>query len=281
MIKHYLQLMRFDKPIGIFLLMWPTLWALWLASCGRPSLQQVLIFILGTIVMRAAGCIINDIADRDFDLHVERTKTRPLTSGKVTLRGAWISFFVCCVLALLLVLQLNIYAILLSIPALLVASAYPFMKRYIQAPQVILGVAFGFGILMAYAAASNTIPLSAWLLFIANIFWVMAYDTMYAMVDKKDDLKIGIKSTAILFGQNDKLIIGFLQGLFILILFIVGWLQQLFLPYYLGVLCALGLVIYHQWLIRNRDPVASFNAFLNNNCVGIAVFLGLMINFLI
>ncbi|QIQ20784.1 4-hydroxybenzoate octaprenyltransferase [Zophobihabitans entericus] len=268
------QLMRLDKPIGALLLLWPTLWALWLA--GTPSVHLVVVFVLGVFIMRAAGCVVNDFADRDFDGHVERTKSRPLPNKLVTTKQCKLLFLGLIVLAFLLVLTLNRFTILLSLFAVVVAVVYPFMKRYTHLPQLVLGVAFSWGIPMAYAASINSLPLTCWLLFLANISWTIAYDTQYAMVDREDDLKIGVKSTAILFGQNDKLIIGLLQLLTLVLFCVIGWLHQFVWYYYLAVLIAGGFFVYQQKLIARREPKACFKAFLNNNYVGAVLFIGIL-----
>lgn len=266
--------MRLDKPIGALLLLWPTLWALWLA--GTPSVHLVVVFVLGVFIMRAAGCVVNDFADRDFDGHVERTKSRPLPNKLVTTKQCKLLFLGLIVLAFLLVLTLNRFTILLSLFAVVVAVVYPFMKRYTHLPQLVLGVAFSWGIPMAYAASINSLPLTCWLLFLANISWTIAYDTQYAMVDREDDLKIGVKSTAILFGQNDKLIIGLLQLLTLVLFCVIGWLHQFVWYYYLAVLIAGGFFVYQQKLIARREPKACFKAFLNNNYVGAVLFIGIL-----
>lgn len=279
---YYLQLIRFDRPIGTYLVLWPTLWALWFASNGIPTLQLLIIFALGVFVMRSAGCAINDYADREFDGHVARTKDRPLASGKITTKEALAVFVVLCLTAFLLVIQLNIATILWSAGALLLAATYPFMKRYHSFPQVHLGAAFAWSIPMAFTAVTNTAPpLTAWLLFLATMLWTTAYDTIYGMVDRDDDLKIGIKSTAILFGENDKRIVGALQALSLLLLIAVGIIEDRSGIYFIGVVVAAGLVIYQQKLIQNRQPQQCFKAFLNNNWVGMAVFMGLALDYLL
>jgi len=269
------RLMRTDKPIGALLLLWPTLWALWVAAPGIPPLWILLVFVAGVWLMRAAGCVINDYADRKFDGHVKRTANRPMPSGAVSENEARILFVVLVLLAFALVLTLNTMTILLSVAALALAWVYPFMKRYTHLPQVVLGAAFGWSIPMAFAAVSETVPLSCWMLFLANILWAVAYDTQYAMVDRDDDLKIGIKSTAILFGRHDRLIIGLLQVAVLALMVGVGVLNGLGGYFYASVAVAGGLFVYQQILIAGRERSACFNAFMNNNYVGLVLFLGL------
>ena len=274
------RLMRTDKPIGTFLLLWPTLWALWLATPGVPPVWILAVFVAGVWLMRAAGCVVNDYADRKIDGHVKRTAGRPMPSGTVTEKEARILFVLLVVLAFLLVLTLNTMTILLSVAALALAWVYPFMKRYTHLPQVVLGAAFGWSIPMAFAAVSETLPLSCWLLFLANILWAVAYDTEYAMVDRDDDLKIGVKSTAILFGRHDKLIIGILQLAVLVLMALVGWLNVLGGVFYAAVAVAGALFIWQQKLIAGRERDACFKAFMNNNYVGLVLFLGLAIGYL-
>ena len=271
----YHRLMRTDKPIGALLLLWPTLWALWVATPGLPPLWILAVFVAGVWLMRAAGCVVNDYADRKFDGHVKRTANRPMPSGAVTEKEARTLFVVLILISFLLVLTLNTMTILLSVAALALAWVYPFMKRYTHLPQVVLGAAFGWSIPMAFAAVSETVPLSCWLMFLANILWAVAYDTEYAMVDRDDDLKIGIKSTAILFGRQDKLIIGILQVAVLALMVAIGYLNGLNGVFYAAVVAAGGLFVYQQKLIANRDRDACFKAFLNNNYVGLELFLGL------
>ncbi|MGY5958919.1 4-hydroxybenzoate octaprenyltransferase [Kosakonia sp. BK9b] len=275
------RLMRTDKPIGALLLLWPTLWALWVATPGLPPLWILLVFVAGVWLMRAAGCVVNDYADRKFDGHVKRTANRPLPSGDVTENEARTLFVVLVLLAFALVLTLNMMTILLSVAALALAWVYPFMKRYTHLPQVVLGAAFGWSIPMAFAAVSESVPLSCWIMFLANILWAVAYDTQYAMVDRDDDVKIGIKSTAILFGRHDKLIIGILQVAVMMLMATVGWLNGLGGIYYASVGVAGALFVYQQKLIANRDRDACFKAFLNNNYVGLVLFLGLALSYLL
>ena len=275
----YHRLMRTDKPIGALLLLWPTLWALWVATPGLPPLWILAVFVAGVWLMRAAGCVVNDYADRKFDGHVKRTANRPLPSGDVTEKEARTLFVVLILLSFLLVLTLNTMTILLSVAALALAWVYPFMKRYTHLPQVVLGAAFGWSIPMAFAAVSESVPLSCWLMFLANILWAVAYDTQYAMVDRDDDLKIGIKSTAILFGRQDKLIIGILQVAVLALMVAIGYLNQLNGAFYAAVAAAGVLFIYQQKLIANREREACFKAFLNNNYVGLVLFLGLAVSY--
>ncbi|MFY9997774.1 MAG: 4-hydroxybenzoate octaprenyltransferase [Leclercia sp.] len=275
----YHRLMRTDKPIGALLLLWPTLWALWVASPGVPPLWILAVFVAGVWLMRAAGCVVNDYADRKFDGHVKRTANRPLPSGAVTEKEARTLFVVLVLLSFLLVLTLNTMTILLSVAALALAWVYPFMKRYTHLPQVVLGAAFGWSIPMAFAAVSESVPLSCWLMFLANILWAVAYDTQYAMVDRDDDLKIGIKSTAILFGRHDKLIIGILQVAVLALMVAIGYLNGLNGAFYAAVAAAGVLFIYQQKLIANRERDACFKAFHNNNYVGLVLFLGLALSY--
>jgi 4-hydroxybenzoate polyprenyltransferase len=270
----YLQLMRLDKPIGSLLLLWPTLWAIWLM--GHPSTYITIIFVLGVFVMRSAGCVVNDYADRHFDAHVERTKNRPLARGTLTEKNALWTLLVLLLIALCLLLNLNKLSWLIACFALLTALIYPFMKRYTHLPQVTLGIAFSWSIPMVYAATIEQFPLTCWILFLTNICWTIAYDTQYAMVDRNDDIKIGIKSTAILFGNYDKLIIGLLQIISVIGLLFIGLINQLSLMFYMALLLVIGLFIYQQWLIKNRDRNKCFSAFMNNNYVGFIIFLGLL-----
>ena len=278
-LKQYWLLARFDRPIGTLILLWPTLWALWMAGDGKPDGLVLTVFVLGVVLMRAAGCVINDYADRDFDPHVERTKQRPIAAGKVKPKEALVLFAVLCLIAFGLVLLMNIYTILLSFIGAFLAASYPFMKRYTQLPQAYLGIAFGWAVPMAFAAQRGEIPLVAWLMYLAVMLWALVYDTMYAMVDKDDDLKIGVKSTAILFGDYDRHIMAVLQTIIIGLLIAVGILAQLQWPYYLGVAVATGLCGYQQKLIFHRQKAACFKAFLNSNWFGLAVFLGLLLSY--
>ena len=275
-VKHYWQLMRFHKPIGTLLLLWPTLWALWIAARGMPSPWILLVFVGGTILMRAAGCVINDVADRNFDGHVSRTKQRPLAVGAVSVKSALVLFGLLSLSAFALVLTMNRLTITLAFIGLALAMIYPFMKRFTHWPQLFLGLAFSWGIPMGFAATLNEVPPVAWVLYGASILWTLVYDTQYAMVDRADDLKIGIKSTAILFGAHDRWIISLLQIAVISLLILVGWLAQLHQVYYIGVTVAFGLALYQQHLIANREPKRCMQAFLNNNWFGLAVFIGIL-----
>jgi len=277
--QQYWLLARFDKPIGILILLWPALWALWVASQGKPDVLVLVVICAGVVLMRAAGCVINDYADRKIDPHVERTKLRPMAAGKVSSKEALIVFSVLCLLAFALVLLLNTYTIMLSFGGVFLAATYPFMKRYTQLPQAYLGIAFGWAVPMSFAAQTNTIPSVAWVMYLAVVLWALVYDTMYAMVDKEDDLKIGVKSTAILFGDYDREIMAILQLIILTLLFYVGIIQNLSWVYY----SALGLsslfFIYQQKLIFYRDKANCFKAFLNNNWFGLTVFIGLILEY--
>jgi 4-hydroxybenzoate polyprenyltransferase len=276
----YLRLMRLDRPIGAFLLLWPTLWALWIAGNGQPQAKIVLILSLGVFVMRAAGCVINDYADRNFDSHVERTRTRPLATGELSITNAFFTLIVLLLLALALVLQLNRESLIVALFALGIAALYPFAKRFTYLPQFVLGVAFSMGIPMAFTAHQGTIPSIAWWLLIANLMWVVAYDTIYAMVDREDDIKIGIKSTAILFGRFDRVIIFGFAMASILFLACIGWKQGFNSYYFSGLALATINLLYQQWLIKDDNTARYFAAFLNNNWLGAFVFIGLVLNFL-
>ena len=279
-LKQYLLLMRADRPIGSFLLLWPTLWSLWLAGGGQPSASIVLIFIVGVFVMRSAGCVINDYADRNIDPDVARTCNRPIATGMVLPREALILFSALCGIALLLVLQLNALSIKLSVVAVFLAASYPFMKRFTHLPQIYLGMAFGWSIPMAFAAQSGQLPVAIWLLFLANICWTVAYDTMYAIVDRDDDVKIGVMSTAILFGRNDRVIIALLQLTTLVLLVWTGLIFERGSYYYFGLLLASFFFLYQQWLIAERDSKRCLQAFLNNNWFGAVIFAGLALDYL-
>jgi 4-hydroxybenzoate polyprenyltransferase len=275
----YWLLARFDKPIGILILLWPALWALWVASDGKPNTLVLTVICLGVVLMRAAGCVINDYADRDFDPHVERTKQRPIAAGKVTPKEALIFFVVLTLGAFALVLLLNTYTILLSFVGAFLAASYPFMKRYTQLPQAYLGIAFGWAVPMSFSAQMNAIPAVAWVMYLAVILWALVYDTMYAMVDKDDDLKIGVKSTAILFGNYDRHIMAVLQLIILGLLITIGVMQQCGWAYYLSIGIAAGLSVYQQRLIFHRNKAHCFKAFLNNNWFGLAIFIGLVVDY--
>lgn len=275
----YSRLMRIDRPIGSLLLLWPTYWALWIAAQGTPSLHILIVFTAGVFLMRAAGCVINDFADRNFDGHVERTKHRPLPSGDVTEKEAKILFAALVGLSFLLVLSLNTMTIWLSVAGLALAWIYPFVKRVSHLPQVVLGAAFGWSIPMGFSAVSESLPLVCWLLFLVNIIWSVIYDTQYAMVDRNDDLKIGVKSTAILFGQYDKLIIGLLQIVMVGLLVVIGSLANLGMVYYGSLVLAATLFVYQQQLMVNRERAPCFKAFMNNNYVGFILFIGMVISY--
>jgi 4-hydroxybenzoate polyprenyltransferase len=277
-IKQYALLMRVDKPIGILLLLWPTLWALWLAADTIPDVHLIIIFTLGVFLTRSAGCVINDYADRHFDGKVERTKGRPFATGKVTEKEAIAVFVSLGLLAFFLVLILNKLSIVLSVVAIAIATIYPFMKRVTYFPQVVLGAAFSMSIPMAFAATDGEIPNAAWLLYISNLLWVLAYDTLYGMVDKKDDLKVGIKSTAILFGEADLQIISMIQGFFIFGMILIGAKFDLNYWYYLGLLVASSLIVWQLYYCRRREPNKCFTAFINNNWVGASIFCGILLS---
>ena len=277
---HYGRLIRIERPIGSYLLLWPTLWALWIAADGPPDWKILLVFVAGVFVMRSAGCAINDIADRNIDGHIERTKDRPLPSGDISLREAFMVFFALLLLAGFLVLQLNQLTILFSLVAAALAASYPLMKRYHNLPQVYLGAAFSWSIPMAFTAVTGELPPPiAWLLFVANLIWTTGYDTMYGMCDREDDVKIGVKSTAMLFGSYDKLMVGITQGLTLLLLVWVGMMADLGVWFSLGLVAATGFFVYQQYLIRDRDRWLSLQAFLNNSWVGMMVFLGIAMHY--
>ncbi len=279
-LSEYGKLMRLDKPIGILLLLWPTLWALWVAGAGRPALGVVAIFVVGTVLMRSAGCVINDYADRDFDGHVERTRHRPLAARRVTPKEALALAAGLALLSFLLVLPLNALTIALSVPAVFLAGSYPFTKRFLAIPQAYLGIAFGFGIPMAFAALQGEVPMVAWVMLLANVFWAVAYDTEYAMVDRPDDLKIGIKTSAITFGRFDVAAVMACYGLTLLLLGWVGVSTGGGLFFLAGLAVAAGIMVYHYTLIRERDRPKCFKAFLHNNWVGAAIFVGWVVDYL-
>ena len=273
----YAKLVRLDKPIGSLLLLWPTLSALWLASAGKPFLQLILIFSIGTILMRSAGCAINDYADQEFDKHVKRTADRPLTSGKISGREALLIAALFALISFALILPLNSLTKQLSLVAVLIAASYPYFKRFFALPQAYLGIAFGFGIPMAYAAVQNAIPYQAWLLLLANVFWALAYDTEYAMVDRDDDLKIGIRTSAITFGRFDVMAVMLCYAASLGLIAWVGWQANMGVGFFIGILIATGIALYHWTLIRHRDRMQCFAAFRHNNWLGAAVFLGFVL----
>jgi len=277
----YERLMRLDKPIGILLLLWPTLWGVWISAAGRPDWAVLWVFVIGTVLMRSAGCVINDYADREFDPHVERTRHRPLAAGMVQPWEALVLAAALALVAFVMILWLNALTIQLALVAALLAASYPFTKRFLPIPQAYLGIAFGFGIPMAFAAQTGAVPAVAWVMLAANVFWSIAYDTEYAMVDRPDDLRIGIKSAAILFGRHDVMAVMLSHGIFLSIMAAVGLWAQLGLIYYLGLTAALGLILYQFRLIRGRDRGLCFKAFLHNNWVGAAVFVGIALDYLV
>lgn len=278
-VREYALLMRLHRPIGILLLLWPTLWGLWAAAEGLPNWLVLTVFVGGVVLMRSAGCVINDYADQEFDAHVERTRQRPLVQKRVSSKEALLLFVVLALTAFGLVLLMNRLTIYLSFVGAALAASYPFMKRYTHLPQFYLGVAFGWSIPMAFAAQTNSIPTLAWLLFAANVFWAVAYDTAYAMVDRDDDIKIGVKSTAILFGRYDRFMIGLSHTLCLVLLVLVGQLMKLDMIYYASLVVAAGIAGYQQLLISKRDKKKCFQAFLNNNWFGLVVFLGFVLSF--
>ena len=278
-IDAYEKLIRLDKPIGILLLLWPTLWALWLSSRGHPDWSVVLIFVVGTVLMRSAGCAINDYADRDYDGQVARTRKRPLAAGQIKPIEALLVAVVLILASFALVVQLNRLTIKLSVAAVVIAAIYPFTKRFFAVPQAVLGVAFGFGIPMAFAAHTGQVPWQAWALLAANVFWAIAYDTEYAMVDREDDSKIGIRTSAITFGHYDVAAVIVCHAVFLLIML---WIGRMFRPgwhFYLGLAVAAGLVALQYRMIRDRDPDECFRAFLHNNWIGAAIFAGIFASF--
>ena len=277
----YKQLMRVDRPIGTLLVLWPTLCGLWLAAGGMPSIKNLVIFSLGAFLMRSAGCVINDYADRHIDGHVERTKTRPLASGRVTESEALSLFMLLAAAAFILVLFTNWLTIALSLMGLLLAAMYPFMKRYTYFPQVILGAAFSWSIIMAQGAELNDVPKEAWILYVGVLVWTVVYDTFYAMVDRPDDLKIGVKSTAILFGDYDRLITSLLQLFAAFVFFLVGYKYELGLIYFTSTIIIACLFAYQQMLIFDRKGEDCFKAFMNNNWVGLVLFLGIALDYIL
>jgi len=278
-VSAYSRLMRMEKPIGIYLLLWPTMWALWIAAAGFPDWHLLFVFILGVVIMRGAGCVINDYADREFDGHVERTKHRPIPAGEASATEALQLFGVLIVSAFLLVLTLDIYTIMLSVGGLLLAASYPFMKRYTHFPQIVLGAAFSWSIPMAFMATSGKLDQIVWLLYLANLIWTLAYDTLYAMVDRDDDLKIGVKSTAIAFGRHDLLAVGLCfaatLALFIYLALLLGWHW----PVYMAIVVTAFMFCQQIWACRHRDRDACFKAFLSNHYVGLVIFVGLAVEY--
>ncbi len=278
-LQDYVQLTRLNRPIGIYLLLWPTLWGVWIAGRGKPDARIFLIFVAGVVLMRSAGCAINDYADRSFDPHVERTRDRPLAAGRITTLEALILFAVLSLAALMLVLQLNRMTLLWALPGAFLAVTYPFVKRFLSLPQLYLGAAFGWGIPMAFEAQVEYVPRVVWLFVMANMLWVTVYDTLYAMVDRDDDIKIGVRSTAILFGDSDRHIIAVLQAMTLLSLYLAGRILHMTGWYYAGLLAGAMFFLYQLWLIRSRDRNACFQAFLNNNYFGMAVFIGILLTY--
>ena len=280
-LNHYFALMRIDRPIGTYLVMWPALWSLWLAAKGVPDIRLLLVFISGAFLMRSAGCVINDFADRHIDGHVQRTQHRPLATAVITSKECLQLFILLCLSAAALLLFTNALTASYAVLAFFLAALYPFTKRFIQLPQVILGMAFSCSIPMAFAAQTNNVPLVALALYFAVISWVVAYDTFYAMVDREDDIKINVKSTAIFFGRHDRIITALLQLIFLALLVLIGHQQALGTIYFSSLLIISGLFLYQQYLIKDRNPAACFKAFLNNNFVGMAVFIGIAADFAI
>jgi 4-hydroxybenzoate polyprenyltransferase len=275
----YIDLMRLNRPIGIWLLLWPTLWAVWIAGRGRPDPRLFVIFVAGTVLMRSAGCAVNDYADRSFDPHVARTAHRPLAEGRITPTEALILFAVLALGSLALVLQLNKLTLLFALAGAFLAVTYPFIKRFLSVPQLYLGIAFGWGIPMAFAAQLDHVPLVTWLFVIANMLWVTVYDTIYAMVDREDDLKIGVRSTAILFGDSDRHIIAVLQALTLFALYLAGRRLNMGGWYWAGLTAGALFFVRHLWMIRSRDREACFRAFLDNHYFGLSVFVGILLNY--
>ena len=277
----YMQLTRLNRPIGILLLLWPTLWGIWIAGNGHPAWQIVTIFSLGTVLMRSAGCAINDFADRHIDKHVERTKERPITSGRISPREAvWLAAAL-AVISFLLILPLNSLTLWLSMPAVFLAASYPFTKRFFPIPQAYLGIAFGFGIPMAFAAQLGSVPPVAWILLAANLFWAIAYDTEYAMVDRDDDIHLGIHSSALWFGKYDVLAVMVCYAVTLGLLAFAGKMAQLGLPYYAGLVIAAGISVHHYRLIKDRQRESCFKAFLHNNWTGASIFTGIVLDYLL
>jgi 4-hydroxybenzoate polyprenyltransferase len=279
-VKNYCYLLRLHKPIGILLLLWPTCWALWLAGAGKPDWNIVITFIVGVVIMRSAGCVINDIADKNIDGKVARTRERPLATGVISVRAALLVFLGLSLLGFLLVLRLNHLTIYLALVGAVLMVVYPYLKRVTHLPQVGLGLAFAWGVPMAFAAIEHNVPPAAWLLFAAAALWPVSYDTIYAMVDRDDDIAIGVKSTAVLFDDKDTVFVATFQVAFLLLLAYVGWVFGLNIFYYVSLLAAEGLFAYQQFLMKEGDPSACFEAFLNNQWVGLVIFLGIVMNYL-
>jgi 4-hydroxybenzoate polyprenyltransferase len=278
-VQEWGRLMRLDRPVGIWLLLWPELWALWIAGAGRPKPRVLIIFVLGTVVMRSAGCVINDFADRNVDPYVKRTRDRPLAARRVGPHEALVLFGVLIAVALYLALQLDAFTLRLACIGAALTVSYPFVKRFFPLPQFYLGLAFGWAVPMAYAAQSGTLPRVAWVLFMTTVLWACVYDTLYAMVDREDDLKIGVKSSAILFADMDRLIVGIMQAMMLFALMLVGRAMKFGNWYLAGIVAAAVFFLYQQWLIRERDPAKSFRAFLNNQYVGLCIFVGILLEY--
>lgn len=278
-IFNYFDLMRINKPIGIWLLLWPTLWALWLASEGRPSQNIFIIFVLGVVIMRSAGCVLNDYVDRKIDSHVKRTQSRPIVSGLVSPKEALVLFFLLSLTAISLATMLNRMTQILAVIAACLTIIYPFIKRYLSIPQFVLGAAFGWAVPMVFAAETKNLPILAWLLFGTVIIWAVIYDTFYAMIDRDDDLKIGVKSTAILFGSADLFIIASLQTIMVLLLVVIGFFAELSFWFFSSIFIVSGLMIYHLWLVCKRRPKEYYLAFKGNNIIGLVIFLGFLLHY--
>ena len=279
-LHQYYFLTRLDRPIGIFLLLWPMLWGLWIASEGKPDALVLFVFVLGVVLMRSAGCVINDYADRNIDPQLERTCQRPIAAGKVKPKEALLVFAVLCLVAFGLVLLMNRFTVYLSVGGLMLAALYPFMKRYTHLPQVVLGMAFAWSIPMAFAAQTGEVPRIAWLIYVITVLWAVIYDTMYAMADREEDLKIGVKSTAILFADSDRVILSILQVLMFVALLLLGRKTEMAVSYYVFLAIAACFAGYQQYLIRNREPLKCLNAFLNNNWLGAMIFIGIFSSYL-
>lgn len=280
-LHQYYFLTRLDRPIGIFLLLWPMLWGLWIASEGKPDLLVLFVFVMGVVLMRSAGCVINDYADRKIDPLVKRTQQRPIATGKVKPKEALLVFVVLCLIAFGLVLLMNRFTIYLSVGGVILAAIYPFMKRYTHLPQVVLGMAFAWSIPMAFAAQTGEVHRIAWLIYVITVVWAVIYDTMYAMADREEDLKIGVKSTAILFGDADRVILLILQILMFIALLLLGQKTEMSMIYYAFLAVAAGFALYQQYLIRDREPARCFKAFLNNNWLGAMIFLGIFASYIL